>query len=255
MKTPDKILATRQNIESKQASRLTEREARIEKHLGLMDSFAFEIGKELAGINAEGDYPERSFETYVKRRWNRERNWAYKLIEGFEVRAELPESVSEKIQKTTQALALKAAPKAERAKVISDVAASGPVTAKRISEKIEERKKEQPKDAEFEEITEDANGEAVPKNIASEFQRVERESKDAIQKVQGVKNYLEQDDLTTVEARALREVAKDLLAGLKTHLTKHVLCPKCAGKKCAVCSKRGFVSKHFASKGIGKKED
>ncbi len=178
------------------------------------------------------------------------------LAEYEEVKALLPKKVRTIVQTEGQARALKAAEPEVRAEILKEVASEGEVTAKAITEKIEEKKKkEKPEEAEFEEVIKDYNDEAVPKNIVPEFQRVERESKEATQKIQWVKNYLEQDDLTTVEARALRETAKDLLAGLKTHLTKHVLCPKCHGAKCAVCSKRGFVSNHFATKGIGKKED
>jgi len=233
------------------AARLAIHEVRIEKHLTSIDTSFFEIGKELAEIRDENDYGESTFEAYIKNRWNRNRDWGYKMIQGYQVKAGLPENVLPVIQNQKQALALGKAPEKERAAILKEVANDGEVTPKKIAEKIKE--KSEPKEAEFRVVVKDANGDEVPEAIEKEFQRAESGSKEQISNAQQIKNFLEHDDTITIEARALRETAKDLLAGLKTHLTKHVLCPKCGGKKCGVCSKRGFVSNHFATKGIGKK--
>lgn len=208
-----------------------------------------------AGCSSYLNYCEARVPTLFKSPFSTPR--LYQLAEWAEVNedvstiVETPSDVSTPLLNEAQARELSKAPKKKRAKVLAEASKDGKATAKKIAEVIEKQK---PVTAEFREIVKDHNGDEVPEPIAAEFQRAEKESKENVLHAQAIKNYLERDDATTVEARGLRETAKDLLAGLKTHLTKHVLCPKCGGKKCAVCSKRGFVSNYFATKGIGKKE-
>lgn len=209
----------------------------------------------IPGCNSYKDYCETRVITLFKIPFGKSQ--LYRLAEWAEVNEDVSpigESASDASTPTVneaQARELAKAPKKKRAKVLAEASKDGKATAKKIAEVIEKQK---PVTAEFREIVKDHNGDEVPEPIAAEFQRAEKESKENVLHAQAIKNYLERDDATTVEARGLRETAKDLLAGLKTHLTKHVLCPKCGGKKCAVCSKRGFVSNYFATKGIGKKE-
>ncbi len=239
------------------AAGLVIRETRIEKYFKNIEDSFFEIGKELSEIQKEKEYSEKSFEAYIKNRWDKTRSWGYQMIEAYQIKAELPESVQHVVQNQRQALAVGRIPKSERVKVLQAVSGDGESLGKkiqnRITEKAEEISKSLESEAEFRVIVKDFNGEEVPEEISEAFQYADQESKEQILNAQQIKNFLERDDAVTIEARGLRETAKDLLAGLKTHLTKHVLCPKCVGKKCAVCSKRGFVSNHFATKGIGKK--
>ncbi len=229
-------------------------ELHIENCLKRGQVIAEDIGKTLAKIQQEKLFPEKTFELYVKRRWSHNRDWAYKMIQGYKnVLNLIQTSVDIKqLSSESQVSELSKAPKEKQEEILKEVAKEGKITAKKIAEKV--KQKAEPKDAEFRVVVKDFNDEEVPEEIADEFQRAEREAKEHINHAQGIKNYLERDDFTTVEARGLRETAKDLLAGLKTHLSKHVLCPVCHGDKCTTCSKRGFVSNHFATKGIGNKK-
>lgn len=233
-------------------------EMQIEKHLANAGTSFFEVDRLLTKICAEKKYTERTFDLYMRSRWGKSAKWAYKIMQDnrrvktFSQSSVQNKQLSEKLNQN-QAAALGKADPEKQAEILKDVAKEGKVTAKKISEKIAEKSESKKVDAEFRHIIKDANGEDVPEEIAKDFQLAEEESKKQINSAQAIKNFLSTDEALNVEARGLRETAKDLLAGLKTHLSKHVLCPKCKGKKCAVCSKRGFVSNHFATKGIGKK--
>ncbi len=235
-------------------------EARIENCIQQDKSIWLEIGKTLLAIQQQKEFPEKTFKAYIQRRWKRTRSWAYQIIEGYETVLALPKNVQPVVQNQKQALAIGKAEPEKRAAILKEAEKQGDTSPKKIFSLIEvgadkiEREKSEPKvEADFRVIVKDANGEDVPEEIEKDFQLAEEESKKQINSAQAIKNFLSTDEALNVEARGLRETAKDLLAGLKTHLSKHVLCPKCKGKKCAICSKRGFVSNHFATKGIGNK--
>lgn len=231
-------------------------EAFIENRLKIAGAEMSSVYERLKKIKAEKRYKERTFDLYMKNRWGHSASWAYKLlkanlgVENFPQTSVENKRLKERLNQD-QAAALGEAEPEKQEEILKEVAKSGKVTAKKIREKVKE--KSQPKEAEFRVVVKDFNDEEVPEHISAEFQRAERESKEQLSHIQQVKNFLEHDDLITVELRGLRETAKDLLAGIKTRFTKHVLCPVCKGNKCSVCSKRGFVSSHFANKGIPKK--
>lgn len=121
------------------SARLGIHEVAIENHLANIDGSFFEIGKELAQIRDEQDFAEDTFEQYGKNRWNKPRDWCYKMIQGYEVKAGLPANVLNLIQNQGQALALGRAPKEKHEEILKEVSKSGEkVTAKAISEKVEE---------------------------------------------------------------------------------------------------------------------
>lgn len=149
--------------------------------------------------------------------------------------------------------AISEVPEDKQEEVAEEAAKSGKkVTAKAVKEAAKKVTQEPPKEAEFRELIKDAAGNEVPENRVEKFKLAEKIGKENRQKAKEILNALESDDVLVVEARGLAEVAKDLHAGLGQNLTRHVMCPKCEWKGCSVCHKRGFVSKYFADKGIGK---
>ena len=253
MKTPAKIIQTRTNVQTRNEGRLSEREKLIDKYLAVAEGAWFEIGKELAAIQAEGEFPEKTFEAYIKRRFGHERAWGYKLIDAYRVKAELPENVSHGIQNERQALALKAAPEELRAEVLAEASKDGAPTAKKISEAVEQKKaakKEETKEADFEEL--DELGAVIPKALREEWGRAEEIGKDYLAKVSVIRSGLKEEDSIFGEMDGVLEIANDLYASLK-QIIPYCVCPICKGKKCKVCHKRGFISK-LLYKNSGKSE-
>lgn len=120
------------------AARLTGHIEYIRNELSGIDSSLFNVGKRLAIIQEEKDFAEDTIEEFVKNNFGRSRTWIYKMIEGYRVKEGLPENVENFLQNQGQAKALSKAPKEERAKILKEVASEGKVTAKAISEKVEE---------------------------------------------------------------------------------------------------------------------
>lgn len=231
-------------------ARLAIHEAKIERILSSIDASWVEIGKELYEIQAESDFAETTFEAYVKNRWSKSRDWAYKMIDGYKVKAELPANVENLIQTQSQARALKEAPKEKRAEVIKEVVKSGKPTAKKIAEVIES-KKAKPEEAEFRVVIKDFNDEEVPEEIAEEFTRSRDETKDIRSKLNEVRRWLEDEQVFKAELSRTdaTQSVKDVIAMVAVCSGDYV-CPICKGKKCKVCSKRGFVSKMFYNQKI-----
>lgn len=244
MQTPSKILETRQNIASKSTSRLADREKRIDKYLEIAEGAWFEIGKELAEIQSEGDYPEKSFDAYVKRRWGKTRDWGYKLIEGYRVKAGLPKSVENFIQNQGQALALSAAPADKREEVLVEVTKAKKTTAKAIAESVEKvtKKKEEPKEAEFEEC--DPTGTPIPKALLSEWKRSEELEAQLIKPLREVKKMMKagignDKAFVRLDAAHLTQI-DNMIHALK--IGPHVVCRSCHGKGCKDCKQQGFLT-------------
>lgn len=231
-------------------ARLAIHEAKIERLLTGIDASWVDIGKELYEIQSEGDFAETTFEQYVKNRWSKTRDWAYKMIQGYKVKAELPENVESIIQSQAQALAVKKAPKEKRAAVLKEAKMQGDTSPKKIKE-IAESKKEEPKEAEFRVIVKDANDTEVPEEIAAEFQRSREETKDIRSKLNEVRRWLEDEQVYKAELSrtdAIQSV-KDVLSMVAVVSGEYV-CPICKGKRCKVCHKRGFVSRLFYTQKI-----
>lgn len=200
----------------------------------------------------------QSFEEFCEREYGFSPQYGNRLIAASDdFKALSPESQKLLVSETHVTALAKTEPE-QRDEIVAEVAAEAKesgkkVTAKAIEKKIEEKKKKtEPEPAEFRELIKDAAGNEVPENRVEKFKLAEKMGKENRQKAKEILNALESDDVLVVEARGLAEVAKDLHAGLGQNLTRHVMCPKCEWKGCSVCHKRGFVSKYFADKGIGK---
>lgn len=273
MKKPDKITAMNETLaltkskralpELKNEKRLKDREVRIADMLLVHQNADFAIGEELVAIQAEGDYPDKTFGAYMKRRWERSRDWGYKLIEAFQIKAGLPKNVFDRIQNVHQTKALKAAEPEDRPAIIEAVAASGSVTAAAITEEIDKKKekaakpkKEKPSEAEFKEVVTDANGEEIPESLLPEWKRAASEAKEHMRLITKVKSWIVKgfgDSPDNIFAECDYSMVSDLTLKyrqIKTVLP-FVLCPSCRGKKCKDCKKRGWVSE-FRSKQFGK---
>jgi hypothetical protein len=253
--SPEEKKATAKNLKLavggtiKDEARLANHEKRVDKYLEIADGSYFEIGKELAAIHAESDYPEKSFEAYVKRRWNRARDWGYKLMEGYRIKEGLPESVFSKIQSPAQVLALKAAPEDRRAEVIEAASKNGKLTVEKIEAAVgaivtngetKKEKKEKPQDAEFEEV--DGVGIVIPKSLREEWNRADEIGKDYLSKASIIRSGLKEEDSIFGEMNGVLDTANTLYSELK-QIIPYAVCPICKGKKCKVCHKRGFISK------------
>jgi len=248
-----------------------------------------DVGAALMRIRDGRQYREEylTFEECCNLKFDITRARGYEMLEAAATVSKLPQNVVNLLQNEGQAAALAKAPKKQRAKIIRDVAASGPVTAKAIADKIKEGEKAsespsdkvpesapiddkkchnkqllkrapeggEPVEGDFKEVVKDLNGDIIPDNIVEEYLRAEREGTEHLKEARSILRWLEKDDLTTMRVRGSLEHAKSLVAGIKIHQTKHVLCPKCHGKKCAVCLKCGFMSNDFATHGIGREEE
>lgn len=252
MKKPSKIDQLNRNLEMAKsnrrvpsvgiAARLAIHETRIEKHLTNIDTSFFEIGKELAEIQAEQDFGERTFEEYIKNRWGKERTWGYRMIEGYKVKAGLPTDVAPGIQTEKQARALKAAPPEKRAEVLREASKDGAPSARKIAEVIE---------AEHRVVVTDANGAEVPEAIAAEFQKSRDEAKHVIGLLNEARRWFEDEQVFKAElARTECIEGTKAIISMVRQAAGDYLCPICQGKKCKVCSKRGFVSKLFYNQKI-----
>ena len=240
-------------------ARLSGREQRIEKMLGDREGHAigikncdFIIGEELYHIQQEGDFAEKTFELYIKNRWEKTRQWGYNLIDAYKVKDGLPENVNHGLQTERQARALKAAPKEEQTEILSEVMSEGEVTAVAIEKKIEQKKRE-PEQAEFETVIKDKLGNEVPKNLHSEWNRATELGKDYLQKVSIIRSAIKEDDEIFVEVRGARDTADSFYSQLK-QIIPYAICPVCSGKKCKTCSNRGFVSKSFYDQSLPNKD-
>ena len=232
------------------------REQRIEKRLKSIEKPFFEIGKELAEIKKEHEYPESTFELYIQRRWGHTRQWAYRMIQGYEtvmnVTPGLQNSYENKeltgIETEKQARELAKAPPEKQAEVLEAVAKKG---MKKTAKAIKEEVKKQSVESEFRVIVKDANDDEVPEKIAEEFSRSRREVKEIRSKLNEVRRWLEDEQQYKAEiARtAAIDSVKDVLSMIAVGAGDYI-CPICKGEKCKVCSKRGFVSKLFYSQKI-----
>lgn len=221
--------------------RLSGHVERINAHLKTIDGSQFEIGRELSEIIKEKDFAEDTIEGFVKNTWGWGRQRAYELMEAYSVKAGLPENVINLLQNTGQAKALKAAPESKRAEVLSEVAASGSVTAKKISEKIAE--KEKAVDGEFEEVKKpaeeilDDNGILVPEHLHAAW-RDERATEQDLRMHALVLLERWPAKMYGELSENQKKVLKSLLGALAI-----AVCPACKGEKCKECHKRGIVSK------------
>jgi hypothetical protein len=234
MKKPTKIQQLNDNLAkakedrtvTQPTARLFVHEQSITKHLETIDTSFFEIGRELAEIRDENDYAESTFEEYVKRRWNKSRDWGYKMIEGYKVKAELPANVENIIQNQSQALAVSKVPKADRPAVLREASKNGQPTAKRISEVA----------AEFTEVYKDAKGNEIPKSLHTLWAKYNSIGQD-------VKRYINVIRGECVAGSPFGALPKDLdkhLSNLHANATLE-LC-SCMGKGCSKCSNIGIIS-------------
>lgn len=273
MKQLTKKVQPRTNLPSKNSApirnekRLRDRETRIGDMLTIRTSADFTIGEELYAIQQEGDFKDKTFEAYIKRRWERSRAWGYQLIDSFKIKSALPQNVQSSIQNTNQALALGAAPEAERPAIIEQVAAEQeavgkPVTAAAIAEKIEERitlglmeherpheSKKKSMDVEFDLL--DKTGFIVPKWLQAQWQCAEKEGNALLALLKSAQKIMKDKigkdslwiELTNNDNARIRALASDA-----KRIIPHAVCVTCEGKNtkavenCDHCKARGFFS-------------
>lgn len=248
MKKPSKIVELNSNLaleksarkvpSLKNSLRLSRHEKQIEKNLATKSKISaacdFEIGKELYQIHFEGDYTDASFEAYVKRRWEKTRQWGYNLIDAYKIKSELPESVNSCLQTESQARALKAAPEEQREEILKEVKSSGPVTAKTISEQI---KKSRIADAEFVAIErKDCDGTPIPEHLYNEFDKWNQISKDIRLWVNGLRSELKDGTPFGALPKQEKTMLGDIYANSNLRLCD------CGGTGCAACGNIGLIT-------------
>ncbi len=256
MKTPDKVLATRTNIQAKSKkqskelsnSEVTEYNALCATIVNGLRNF-MDVGGALIRLR-DGKLYREEFDTFDEccdLKFGMTRQYGYRLMVAAKVVKALPENVNSSLQNPASAVALAAAPEKERASVLKVVAKTGEVTPKAIKEEIAKReekksapKKEEAKDAEFEEL--DELGKIIPSKILPEWNRATDLAKLLRQKASEIKVALKKDDRILAEVKSLHEDVGGLYSALND-IAPHSVCPKCTGNGCAVCSKRGFISK------------
>jgi len=182
-----------------------------------------------------------NFESFCEIEFDFTPQYGNRLIVASTEFKKLPEKTQEHITTETQMKALAKAPEEKREEIISKVASEGAVTEKAITKKIKE-KKEKAAPAEFDEVILDALDFEVPKPIVSEWKRAKALAKHLRKLASEIHVALKQDDPILAEVKALHEDAKALHHSIED-IDPYVRCPKCEGKGCAVCSKRGWISK------------
>lgn len=265
MKKPSKIVELNANLAVSKPTRtipsmedesiLKQQEERIEKNLKIGKSLDQDNGEVLLAIRQRGKFPDKTFEAYVKRRWQRNRDWAYKSIDEFKIVSELPGNVLNLIQNQNQVLALKEASPEDRAGIIESVAASGKVTGDAITKAIEKKKREsKPKaekssDAEYDRL--DKTGFAIPRHLLESWDRATVAGKKIYDLFASIVKMMKDNvgsdpswcELTNNDNARIRSLAND-----SKRVTPHSICSTCEGVEakfadCDHCKGRGFFSK------------
>lgn len=214
----------------------------------------FKVGSALQEIRDQKLYQHEhdTFEAFCQSEYGFERAHAYRLIGFAEVKESVKMSpIGDKIKRESQARALAPVPEEKRVEVIEEVAATGPVTAKRITEtaaKIvtpDTAKAAEPKKTEKHV---DKTGYPIPDVILEDWKHAD-EFRSTLNKLHEVKLQVEKE-LNSNELR-LREIGQDSLIELShawitlKQVLPYAVCPTCQGRtrdNCTACKGRGFVS-------------
>ena len=183
-----------------------------------------------------------TFKAYCEERWGKTKQRVWQMIKAIEIRDSLRGKSQQLLTNEGQARALAEAPPETRSKVIQEVAKSGPVTAKHITDAIERLEKTETKI--------DKVGQPIPKDILADWNRAEEigtHLRNLVSQVKcAVKNGIEEQDIIFSELHNT-----DIAPIEGTHYTlsqilPHSVCTACKGhekKKCRLCLGRGFISK------------
>jgi len=201
----------------------------------------FKVGEALAEIRDSKLYRRdyETFEDFCKAEFKWGRDNAYKLITAAETKKSLPENVENFIQNAAQANAVARIPLDQREEVLKKAATNGHLTASRITQAAKESKT----------IFLDKTGWPIPELLNEDWKRAEDMS-DLLSKISQVKSVvesgLEEPDFIFAEIKNDSvAMLKNIYSNLK-RLIPYAVCPSCQGHKrktCALCGKRGFLSK------------
>jgi len=213
-------------------------------------------GSALKQIRDERLYREsyKTFESYVKDKWDFERRHAYRLIDASDIKADLC-PIGHKIEKAneikteSQLRELVSVPRESLEEVIekaAEIAGDAPMTAKVIKEAREQVLETEEDNEEHEEDEEDPFGDPEPEVPAplqcvpwfKEQLRMVNELKrnlDRVQKAPGIELFMSR------QRTILREV-EHVKGGLMAAMP-HSMCPRCNGKTCTQCGNMGWVNK------------
>lgn len=210
---------------------------------------AFEVGAALLEIRESKLYRQEfdTFEEFCESEFKIVRQRAYQLIKAVEVKKSLPAAAADVVTNARQAAALASVPEEKRAEVITEVAESGSVTAKRISEAASKKAKP-------DKIIElDKTGYPIPESVLDDWREAETftETLHALSRIKcRIEKGLNDKEL------AFAEVGNSALAMLKNAygelkaVLPYAVCTTCQGRgrsSCTFCKKRGFISE-FAYK-------
>ena len=210
----------------------------------------------VARIKNERLYKEAgfgTFEDYCQTRWGWSANRAYKLAAADATIKSLPEECVQIVHNEGQARALAKVPEEKRAEVLAEVAESGPVTAKRISQAAEKNGHKAKPDKVIEL---DKTGYAIPDSVLELWNRADafRETINQLSKIKVLveTGINEQDEI-------FREITSTTIATLKNaygdlkRVLPHAVCTSCQGhgrKNCTLCRGRGFISEFLYSTAV-----
>ncbi len=201
------------------------------------------------------------FESFCNSEWGYTPQYANRIIQTGEVIKSLPAKTQLLISNEKQARELGAVPVSQRVEILEEVATEGTVTGRAIAEKINQRKKEKPENAEFEEVKTstkktariielDETGCEIPDSVLEDWHRADELADSLLKKQSEMKVAIEsginsddvifkelnQSDIATIKAP--REVIKQI--------KPYSVCTTCQGherKKCKLCIGKGFLSK------------
>lgn len=219
-----------------------------------------EAGTALADIRDRKLYREESktFEEFCQKHWGYKKSHAYRLIGAAAVAQTSP--IGGQIINERQARALGKAPAAIRAEIMLEAAKTGTLTAKSITEAINERKNEKDFSDTADEPprvvggpvpVKDALGITIPAKALKYWNRRD-EILDMMKDLSEIKTQIassqKADDLLYIE------VSNSTLADLAmcregiSYALPYTVCPNCNGQlieKCTLCKGRGVISKRL----------
>jgi hypothetical protein len=276
METPSKIKQTRENMEMqkhlKETGKLaskTDRDkfetkifAGFTKYEGLQNS-AYEVAVEiLADVDALKEsgawkLEHSNWKAYCIERLKRSDMHFIQMrqfVEGMKALSQKAKKFllqSGDIESKSIIATVSAIPKNDQAKVLGEVSENneGKITVKAIKEVLENRKEEEPetpkKKSELvvpEVVSLDRFKVEIPKSIQAAWNEAEETGKLHMKMISEIRSDWKKEEAMFVECKgAIDEL--DTAYSFAKLIQPFAVCPKCAGKKCAVCSKRGYVSK------------
>jgi hypothetical protein len=211
-------------------------------------------GSALKEIRDQRLYREgfKTFEAYVKARWEFQKSYADKLIGSLEVKQNLgtmvPKSDADKIQNERQLRELKSVPDESLADVIakaSEIAGDAPLTAKVLKEarqQVLEPTEPTAEEPACEDVEPEPEPEPVgPLDCVGWFKGQIGLVNELIRNMDTVAEAPGNEVLMSRRLSIRREI--EHIKGSFRAVMPHAICPRCQGKCCAQCGNHGWVNK------------